>query len=294
MLSDLPSIAFRVTNFNAANMATLETNWPTISTTLRIGVRLLADFGFSERTLTADSVLIPLAYYLHQRQADEQYLTSKAYAADRERIRGWVVRSLVKSGVWGSGLDTLLLNLRTVMREHEGGEFPVAPVESIMARLGKSLRFEDDEIRDLAQMRFGDRRVFPVLSLLYPGMNFQYEFHVDHIFPRSLCTRAQLSAAGLDLGAVDLVSDRVNRLPNLQLLEGPANTSKSAKLPMAWLREHFSDTIARDYYRARHDLGDVPETMDGFEQFYEARRDRIEGRLRTLLGGTPIAGDADT
>jgi hypothetical protein len=215
-----------------------------------------------------------------------------AYAADRERIRGWVVRSLVKSGVWGSGLDTLLLSIRTAIRERATDEFPLAAVESARVKVGKSLRFEDDEVRDLAQMPFGDRRVFPVLSLLYPGMNFQQEFHVDHIFPRALCSRAQLSAAALDPGTVDLISDHVNQLPNLQLLEGPINTSKNAKPPMTWLRDHFPDATARDYYRARHDLGDVPETIDGFEQFYEARRERIVGRLRALLGVTSATGEA--
>lgn len=292
MLSDLPSIAFRVTNFNARNMATLEKNWPKISTALRLGVQLLADFGFSERTLTADSVLIPLAYYLHGRQASESYLTSAAWADDRERVRGWVVRSLVKSGVWGSGLDTLLLSLRTAMRENETGEFPVAAIESAMVRLGKSLRFEEDEVRDLVNMPFGDRRVFPVLSLLYPGMNFHHEFHVDHIFPRSLFTRARLLTAGLDATSVDRVGDQVNRLPNLQLLEGPVNTSKSAKLPMDWLKGYFPDITARDYYRARHDLGEVPETIDGFEPFYDARAQRITDKLRHVLG-VPAATRTD-
>ena len=76
VLTDIPSIAFRVTNFNAANMETLETNWSSIATSLRLAVQLLSDFGFSDRTLTADSVVIPVAYYLHKRNASDNYLTS--------------------------------------------------------------------------------------------------------------------------------------------------------------------------------------------------------------------------
>ena len=37
-------------------------------------------------------------------------------------------------------------------------------------------------------------------------------------------------------------------------------------------------------YAKRHDLGDVPVDMAGFNAFYEARRDRLLGRLRQLLG----------
>lgn len=37
-------------------------------------------------------------------------------------------------------------------------------------------------------------------------------------------------------------------------------------------------------YAKRHDLGDVPVDMTGFNAFYEARRDCLLGRLRRLLG----------
>jgi len=56
MLSDIPSVAFRVTNFNAANMKTLVENWPNIDRALRLGVELLGRFGLSRQTLAADSV----------------------------------------------------------------------------------------------------------------------------------------------------------------------------------------------------------------------------------------------
>ena len=284
MLADIPSVAFRVTNFNAANMKKLEENWSRISLALRLSVRLLADFGFSDRTLTAHSVLIPLAYYLHHRGADDRYLNANAFAEDRERIRGWVIRSLVKPGVWGSGLDTLLLSLRSAIRETDAMEFPLESVESAMAGRGKSLRFDEDEIRDLLEMSYGDRRIFTVLSLLYPGMDFRHEFHVDHIFPRNLMTRRRLLAAGIDPIDLDRTRYRMDRLANLQLLEGPTNVAKTDKLPMEWLREQFPDDTARDYYRARHDLGDIPESINGFDTFYQGRRNRIAGLLRDLLG----------
>lgn len=294
MLSDIQSVAFRVTNFNTDNMTLLEQNWSRISNALRVGVRLLADFGFSSSTLRADSVLIPLAYYLNKIEAGEHYLTSQLHSEDRERVRGWIVRSLVKSGIWGSGLDTLLLALRTAIRESDQPGFPLTALEAAMISRGKSLRFEDDEIEDLAGMTFNDRRVFPVLSLLYPGMNFKHEFHVDHIYPRALFTKRSLLETGLNEVQIESINDKVNRLPNLQLLEGPVNTSKSAKAPMRWLREHFPDEAARDYYRARHDLGDVSETLDGFEDFFEARKVRIASRLRKMLGVVAQGEDVTT
>jgi hypothetical protein len=286
VLTDTPSIAFRVTNFNASNMAKLESNWHSIAQALRLAVRLLADFGFSDRTLTADSVVIPIAYYLHRRMAQEQYLTSHSAQTDRELVRLWVVRSLLKPGVWGSGLDTLLLNLRSVIREEGYENFPAVELEPVMTRLGKSLRFEEDEVQDLLSLSSRDRRVFPLLSLLYPGMDFRNEFHVDHVFPRSRFARKYLLAEGVSPADVDELAELADRLPNLQLLEGPYNVSKQDKPPAEWIRNHFPDIAARDAYAARHDLGNVPELTTGFRTFYDERQYRMGHRLRTLLGIT--------
>ncbi len=293
VLTDIPSIAFRVTNFNSVNMTVLEAGWHGIAGSLRLAVQLLANFGFSERTLTATSVVIPIAYYLHQRHATESYLTSSAAQPDRDAIRHWAVRSLLKPGVWGSGLDVLLQALRIAIREHGASGFPVAEIESAMIRLGKSLRFEEDEIEDILGLQYGDKRVFPLLSLLYPGMNFKNEFHVDHIFPRALFKRKSLLAAGIGPNHVDDVLDLADRLPNLQLLEGPINVAKQDKLPTGWLAQYLPDAGARDAYRAWHDLGSVPDGMAEFRDFFAARQQRIGQRLRKLLGvGTNQGAEA--
>jgi hypothetical protein len=68
MLSDIASVGFKVENFNRNNMKKLESNWPSISETLRLMIRLLASFGLSRDTINADSALLPVAYYLHKRK----------------------------------------------------------------------------------------------------------------------------------------------------------------------------------------------------------------------------------
>src|SRR5207245_2513374 len=69
----------------------------------------------------------PVAYYLHNRRADDTYLTAKAEAEDRRRVKHWLIRSLIKPGIWGSALDVLLSALREVIRSDEGGALPVDP-----------------------------------------------------------------------------------------------------------------------------------------------------------------------
>ncbi|MGW2799522.1 DUF262 domain-containing protein [Streptomyces sp. NPDC001269] len=277
-------IRFKVDNFDRETMTNLEKHWSDIEGALRLGVALLADFGFSGVTLTANSVLIPLAYYLHRRNLGENYRTSEAFQDDRAAIRRWLQRSLMKSGVWGSGLDRLLTGLRTTLEKEGGQGWPTEAIEREMARQGKSLRFEPAEIDDLLDLKYGSKRLFPMLAMLYPGVDTRDHFHEDHIFPRSLLrSRAKLRKAGVPEDALPLIEDRADRAANLQLLRGGENTSKQDSLPADWVRKHFRSDAERESWLREFDAIGLPEDVTGFLEFYDVRRERMRQRLVTLL-----------
>jgi hypothetical protein len=73
--------------------------------------------------------------------------------------------------------------------------------------------------------------------MLYPGLDFSKQFHEDHVFPRSRFTRTKLARAGIAADLIDDYIDRMDTLPNLQLLAGIPNTEKQATLPMEWLND---------------------------------------------------------
>ena len=173
MLSDIGSVGFRVDNFNKENMEILETNWPNIKHALTLTVQLISSFGFDGQNLTAHNAILPIAYYLYIRQPGDAYLTHARYSDDRKNVREWLIRSLLKSGVWGSGLDTLLTELRAVIKEHQGVEFPISQIYDALGRRGRSLQFDNDEIEDLVDMRYGDRLTFALLSLLFHSLTFK-------------------------------------------------------------------------------------------------------------------------
>jgi uncharacterized protein with ParB-like and HNH nuclease domain len=116
MLADIGSVGFKVANFTHANMVILENGWKDIRKALVLTTHLLSSFGFNGQVLRADSALLPIAYYIHQRKFTVSYLTDVKFLKDRQAIREWLVKSLLKSGVWGSGLDTLLGRLRDVIK----------------------------------------------------------------------------------------------------------------------------------------------------------------------------------
>ena len=284
LLTDRPDIRFTAVSFTAESMAMLDTAWDDIDRSLRVAVRLLAAFGLSAKNITANSVLLPVADYIHQRGFGDEFVTSIAHRADREQIRTWVIRSLVKGGIWGSSLDQTLIRIRRVLRLHGSEGFPRAEVEREMAALGKSLDLGPDELEDLADSTYQQKRSFLLLSLLYPGVDTRNEFHVDHVFPRSRFTDARLRAAGISGDLFDTMQDACNRLANLQLLEGAINVSKQQTMPMDWAVGHYPDANARAGYLASHDLHDLPGDLADFLDHYHARRERMKDRLGRLLG----------
>ena len=281
MLAGIGSVRFKVTNFNRKNMEVLEERWDPITHAVRLAVELIAGFGFSGGSLSANNAVLPIAYYLYRRGAPAGFLSQGAYGEDRKAIRSWLLRSLLKRGTWGSGLDTLLTALRSVIDTHGGEAFPLAQLEEAMRKRGKSLTFEEEELEDLVESK---QRTFTLLALLYPFVNLQSnKFHIDHVFPKSRFYSRKLCKAGVCKDEIPQFQDRADRLPNLQLLVGHENQGKGDKLPQQWMVKTFCAKGAKEHAE-RHDLGDVPANMTGFTAFYEDRRDRLLGKLKGLLG----------
>jgi hypothetical protein len=145
------------------------------------------------------------------------------------------------------------------------------------------------EVDELLGLKYGGQRTFPVLTLLYPGLNLAHSFHEDHIFPKSRFTSKRLLAAGIEPEAVTTYLDRVDQLPNLQLLPGVVNIEKQATLPEQWLTTAFPTDEQRLHYLHQNDMQGLPCTLEGFSDFYNQRRDRMNARLKTILG----VSDAD-
>ena len=122
----------------------------------------------------------------------------------------------------------------------------------------KTLDFVDEEIEDLADMRLGDRRIFPLLTMLFPHFGSRDGSDIDHVFPKSRFTPNRLNTAGVPVEQVEEFRDRCDRLANLQLLDRSVNNEKRASLPAEWLDVHCPDDLARQNYCDRHLLGYVP------------------------------------
>ncbi|EQD59834.1 hypothetical protein B1A_10418, partial [mine drainage metagenome] len=134
-------------------MAQVEAQWERTRAALLRAADLVASFGFTGRTLTADSAIILVAFYLDCRRVTDGYLQSSGDGPDRFALKLWLTRSLVKRGIWGSGLDTLLTRLGRVIADSGRRHFPSLELEKEMLGMGKSLSFDETEIDELLEMK---------------------------------------------------------------------------------------------------------------------------------------------
>ena len=286
LISDLSDIRFKVTNFNRDNMEKVEQKWDLIADSLTTAVQLISSFGFSGMNFSNQNAVMIIAYYLSR--CSDRNRVLDAFSEDRSAIRKWLMTVLIKRGLWVS-TDALLGRARHAIRETFSAGFEGDAVASAMARTTGGMAFTEEEIEDLADTSYGDWSAYSLLSLLFPHVDTANSvFHIDHVVPRAQATRARMDRAGLSEADRNYILNRVNRLPNLQLLNGPENTSKSAMLPRQWMAssDAFIDDRSRNSYADLQDLGDwraLPEDLCGFRNFYDARRNRIMERLKALL-----------
>ncbi len=265
-------------------MAILERNWPSIRQALLETAELVDSFGFDSRTIRATNSLLPIAYYLYKKGSPRDFETSDRFLSDRKTVRGWLTRSILKeSGIWGSGLDTLLTALREVIYNSEGSEFPAAELRRVMAQRGKTLDFIEEEIEDLADMRLGDSRIFPLLTMLFPHLESRDGSDIDHVFPKSKFTPNRLKCAGVADEKIEAFRDGCDGLANLQLLDRSVNNEKRATLPAEWLDVHCPDDQTRQNYCERHLLGHVPRDIKDFAGYYDSRRQKLRSQIAGLI-----------
>lgn len=276
-------VRFKVDNFNAANMRQIEDEWDKIKETLRDAVELVRRFGFNYQTLLSNNAIIPIVYYLFQK--DRQYvhnlLDSPRFAGERETINKWLHVVLLKQ-IFGGHSDEVLRIVREVIRSQHGA-FPAEAIKNRLKGTAKTMSFGDEEIENLLENQYGKRYTFSILALLYPSLDYRNNFHVDHIHPRSiLSSRSRLLKAGISANEVEFYLQNHNKIPNLQLLEGPVNISKGNQPFAEWLDHSYPDLVARGQYKERHFLTGLDLSLDKFREFYEGRKGLLKAALRRV------------
>lgn len=281
VLSDFKDIAFKVDNFNKANMLKIENNWEQITNSIRIAVGLVSSFGYSRETLTSNNALIPIAYFLMQINAKDNYITSNKNLEEKSKIKRWLVLTLIKRAFSGQP-DNVLRPIRKILQENTNS-FPIDKIVDNFKGTNKSLIFSDEDIDNLLYYKYGQGFTFSVLSILYPSLDYRNLFHVDHIFPKSQFTKSKLRKRGIDEGIIETFQDNFNFLGNLQLLEATPNIEKLDKDFEIWFKETYKSEQEQKDYISKHLIPDTDWKFDNFIDFFEKRENLMRVRFKEIL-----------
>ena len=281
VLSDFKDIAFKVDNFNKANMLKIENNWEQITNSIRIAAGLVSSFGYSRETLTSNNALIPIAYFLMQIDAKDNYITSNKNLEEKSKIKKWLVLTLIKRAFSGQP-DNVLRPIRKILQENTNS-FPIDKIVDNFKGTNKSLIFSDEDIDNLLYYKYGQGFTFSVLSILYPSLDYRNLFHVGHIFPKSQFTKSKLRKRGIDEDNIDTFQDYFNYLGNLQLLEATPNIEKLDKDFDIWLKETYKSEQEQKDYISKHLIPDTDWEFNNFIDFFEQRENLMRMRFKEIL-----------
>lgn len=227
--------------------------------------------------LTSNNVMIPIAYYLQMIGIPENYLSSKKYKEDRILVKKWLVATSLKR-VFSFAPDGVLKPIREILKT-DNETFPLKKIVQKFRAGNRTLVFSEDEIFDLLFTKCGQSDLIVIMSILYPWADLKNNFHIDHIYPKSLFTKKKLKALGVAEDKIDTYIENVNYIGNLQLLDGISNIEKKDKPFEEWLAQNYKDADSLSDYKQRQLIPDVPPTFPNFLEFLEAREALIKEKL---------------
>ncbi|WP_088044506.1 DUF262 domain-containing protein [Bacillus sp. EAC] len=282
VLCDFNDIAFKVDNFDSSTMDRIEHEWENISQAIRLAVQLVSSFGYNYKTLTANYVIIPIAYYLYKKSNPHNYVESYKYINERREIKRFITIALLKR-IFGGQPDNVLKPIREIIKNNLDS-FPFRILKHDLKVTNKTLRFSEEEVEDLLWTKYGNRYTFSVISLLYPHIDYKNTFHQDHIFPKSLLkSRSKLKKEGVIQDSIDYSIENYDYLGNLQLIEGVPNLEKSNKKFDEWLDVICLNDQDREAYMEKHMIPDVTLDLGNFEEFMKERECLIREKLLDIL-----------
>ena len=283
VLSDFSNIAFKVDNFNKQNMMKIESRWDDIKKAIKQAVLLVSSYGYSGETLTSNNALIPIAYYLMKIGMPDNFVDSGTTKTNREKIKKWLIRSLLKK-VFSGQPDNVLRPIRDILRVNGTNDFPTDQIMDKFKGTNKSIQFTDDDIDEyLLKLKYGKSETLSTLMLLYPSLNFSNKFHEDHIYPKSKFTKSYLRKMNVAEDKLDEYIDSVNDISNLQLLAAQLNEEKLATDFAKWFNEQYLTESDKIQYRTINYMPDMDYTYENYSAFIKRRRKLLTDQLIKIL-----------
>lgn len=275
-------VKFKVDNFTKDNMMTIEQNWDKTSAAIRASIELISNLGYNRDNLSATNAIIPIAYFIYKNDFIDTIIQSGQRDSDRKAIREWLARVLLR-GTFGGTPDSIYPVMRNIINDNPG-RFPLHEIIEHYRGRNKTISFNEDDIESILDLSYGKAKTYCALSLLYPGLNYSFKYHQDHIHPQSFFNKKVLRKNGFSEEVIDTYLSNYNSLANLQLLQATQNIEKSDKPFVSWLEQTYLTQEEREsYLMQNHIAPNQSLEFSEFINFIQIRRKTLKHKLMSLL-----------
>ena len=115
-----------------------------------------------------------------------------------------------------------------------------------------ALSFRKGELETLLDGKYGGPYTFPLLAMFYPSLTSATSCIRTIFTPGVISRAAQLRKRGIPDELHEQFMERIDLIPNLQLLEGQPNIEKAATPFAEWLAGYYPETDKRSDYLKRN------------------------------------------
>ncbi len=256
-------------NINKQIAEDLKNNWQDFKKTLKNLELVLKNMKIDiSRFSRSWNVLLPIIYFMYY---------NPEYEKNLDGIKSYLIRAVLFR-YFQSGTISKLQQMKSNINDNNY-EITVDMLEQM-----NDLRITDGKIDDIINSEKGSRVAGEALYFLgvdWINRNFKYE--QDHLHPYDRFDSTKPIYVSMD-NWLEWRSNR-NRLPNLQLLEGRSNGSKSAMRLVDYYNDMNDEQKAEFCKEALIPEG-VSLELENFEEFYEKRKALLASKIRKLLGET--------
>ena len=297
-------VRFKVKNFTSEEVGKIQQQWSEIKSCIKETFILIRRFGINPQSLISKNAVIPVVYWLYKKQTSGHSLYTTINLLnknhnERSVISQWFYMVLLK-GIFGSQADALLTSIRDVMKNSLSDiHFPLEKIIDRYKGSNKDLRFDDEYIESLLNIRYGEGRCRALLHLLFPEMNPTEVFHIDHLHPRNHFSKKYLEKLDYIANSPEKLSFYENpeywdTIPNLHLLNHSQNISKQDTSLKQWLSQP-----SNNYSPSMLLVSDENIEFSRFPEFYNERRNALKQRLlsrvflTTKIDSSPSTMDTD-
>ncbi len=243
---------------------------------------LLRKFGLEARTLSSNNAVLPILYFIYHNNLTEQVVDSVTQKQNRELIKTWLLRAIILKPFGGSG-DTVLTNMRKAFikdfkqnnEKYFDEKLELFPLKTIEQEAKYSQKIDKEYLENIiVKVRKNNPEAFAFLSLLFKNFKEDIQTHIDHLHPIS----AYKNKSKEERKEYEYWADT---LPNLQLLEGGENMSKSDIPLEKWVEKNCEND--RNKFLKEHFIPDIDLSLRNFDEFYDERTKLLVQELIKIL-----------